>query len=63
LILKASRPFFCQIEAVETVIWLTEAAPKAGKAGSMFLSRPRFNEKIRLVLWKVREKYREKRWG
>jgi hypothetical protein len=48
---------------VETVIWLTEAAPKAGKAGSMFLSRPRFNEKIRLVLWKVREKYREKRWG
>ncbi|OAN44617.1 hypothetical protein A6A05_17435 [Magnetospirillum moscoviense] len=25
------RPFFCQIEAVETVIWLTEVAPKHGK--------------------------------
>jgi type III restriction enzyme len=22
------RPFFCQIEAVETIIWLTEVAPK-----------------------------------
>lgn len=31
------RPFFCQIEAVETVIWLTEVAPKAGKTGSIFL--------------------------
>jgi len=25
------RPFFCQVEAVETVIWLTEVAPKSGK--------------------------------
>ncbi|WP_217915596.1 BPTD_3080 family restriction endonuclease [Miltoncostaea marina] len=25
------RPFFCQVEAVETVIWLTEVAPKRGK--------------------------------
>ncbi len=31
------RPFFCQIEAVETVIWLTEVAPKAGKSGKFFL--------------------------
>jgi type III restriction enzyme len=31
------RPFFCQIEAVETAIWLTEVAPKAGKAGKGFL--------------------------
>lgn len=31
------RPFFCQIEAVETVIWLTEVAPKAGKRGRQFL--------------------------
>ncbi len=30
------RPFFCQVEAVETVIWLTEVAPKAGKTGEMF---------------------------
>jgi type III restriction enzyme len=26
------RPFFCQIEAVETAIWLTEVAPKSAKA-------------------------------
>ncbi len=31
------RPFFCQIEAAETAIWLTEVAPKAGKAGKGFL--------------------------
>jgi type III restriction enzyme len=31
------RPFFCQIEAVETAIWLTEVAPSIGKAGERFL--------------------------
>ena len=31
------RPFFCQVEAVETAIWLTEAAPRAGRAGRRFL--------------------------
>jgi type III restriction enzyme len=30
------RPFFCQIEAVETAIWLTEVAPK-GKTGKGFI--------------------------
>jgi type III restriction enzyme len=25
------RPFFCQVEAVETIIWLTEVAPHGGK--------------------------------
>ena len=30
------RPFFCQIEAVETAIWLTEVAPKLGAAGRKF---------------------------
>lgn len=30
------RPFFCQIEAVETVIWMTEVAPKRGAAVSKF---------------------------
>jgi len=24
------RPFFCQVEAIETAIWLTEVAPKSG---------------------------------
>jgi len=31
------KPFFCQIEAVETLIWLTEVAPQMGKKGSTFL--------------------------
>src|SRR6202162_4545920 len=31
------RPFFCQVEAVETAIWLTEVAPKLGKTGKRFL--------------------------
>ena len=31
------RPFFCQVEAVETLIWLTEVAPKLGKEGRRHL--------------------------
>src|SRR5690606_31035393 len=31
------RPFFCQLEAVETAIWLAEVAPKAGARGRRFL--------------------------
>ncbi len=31
------RPFFCQVEAVEAVIWLTEVAPQAGKTGRGFI--------------------------
>jgi type III restriction enzyme len=31
------RPFFCQIEAVETIIWLVEVAPKLGAEGRRFL--------------------------
>ncbi|MDZ4656522.1 MAG: DEAD/DEAH box helicase family protein [Bythopirellula sp.] len=31
------RPFFCQIEAVETAIWLTEVAPQSGKTGKLLL--------------------------
>jgi type III restriction enzyme len=30
------RPFFCQVEAVETAIWLTEVAPKMKKRGKYF---------------------------
>jgi type III restriction enzyme len=30
------RPFFCQIEAVETAIWLTEVAPKNSSRGARF---------------------------
>jgi type III restriction enzyme len=31
------RPFFCQVEAVETIIWLTEVAPQSGKIGQNFV--------------------------
>ena len=31
------RPFFCQVEAVEVAIWLTEVAPSLGKKGKKFL--------------------------
>ena len=31
------RPFFCQVEALETAIWLIEVAPQIGRAGKRFL--------------------------
>ena len=33
------RPFFCQVEAAEAVIWLTEVAPKLGREGRSFLDQ------------------------
>ena len=33
------RPFFCQVEAVETAIWLIEVAPQAGKSGKFFIEQ------------------------
>jgi type III restriction enzyme len=33
------RPFFCQVEAVETLIWLIEVAPKGGKRERDLLDR------------------------
>ena len=33
---QAIRPFFCQIEAVETAIWLAEVAPKLGPRVAKF---------------------------
>jgi type III restriction enzyme len=38
---EAIRPFSCQIEAVETAIWLTEVAPQLGKDGKRFLDYPK----------------------
>ena len=32
------RPFFCQVEAAETVIWLTEVAPSLGDRGKSVLA-------------------------
>ena len=34
---SSMRPFFCQVEAVETVIWLTEVAPQIGKVSQTFI--------------------------
>jgi type III restriction enzyme len=34
---QSIRPFFCQVEAVETAIWLAEVAPKGGKREKAFL--------------------------
>ena len=31
------KPFFCQVEAIETAIWLAEVAPRAGREGKRFL--------------------------
>ena len=31
------RPFFCQVEAIETLIWLTEVAPTLGREGRRFV--------------------------
>lgn len=31
------RPFFCQVEAAETAIWLTEVAPKVGGIGRSYI--------------------------
>ena len=40
------RPFFCQVEAVETAIWLTEVAPRAGRDAAQFLDHlQRANER------------------
>ena len=39
------RPFFCQIEAAETAIWLAEVAPNAGKVGKSFLDHLEFANK------------------
>ncbi len=48
------RPFFCQVEAVETAIWLTEVAPKIGKEGRKFLEHiTNANADSNPLLWRV----------
>ena len=38
---SAFRPFFCQREAAETIIWLTEVAPRGGPTARRFLDNLR----------------------
>lgn len=40
------RPFFCQLEAVETVIWLTEVAPSLGTSSAKGRSARVFLERL-----------------
>ena len=48
------RPFFCQIEAVETAIWLAEVAPKMGQRGRRFLDYiGSANEGANPGLWRI----------
>ena len=48
------RPFFCQLEAVETAIWLTEVAPQLGKVGKEVLDHlTRVNEQANPELLRV----------
>ena len=48
------RPFFCQVEAVETIIWLTEVAPKAHR--SLLDRLEKLNEQAnpQLVRWALK---------
>jgi len=48
------RPFFCQVEAVETAIWLTEVAPTVGKRGRDFLEKIQADsEEANPGLWRM----------
>lgn len=42
---ESIRPFFCQIEAVETAIWLTEVASKTKSPGAAYMDQIRRNNK------------------
>jgi type III restriction enzyme len=49
----SQQPFFCQIEAVEPIIWLTEVAPKR-PVGKAFLDRiAKANEEANSALFRL----------
>jgi type III restriction enzyme len=51
---QSIKPFFCQIEAVETAIWLTEVAPKLGERQRQFLTYIRSaNEQANPELYRI----------
>lgn len=47
------RPFFCQIEAVETVIWLTEVAPRRAATRGLLEQIAKDNEEANPALFRV----------
>jgi type III restriction enzyme len=48
-----TRPFFCQIEAVETIIWLTEVAPKRAASKGLLDQITKANEEANPALGRV----------
>ena len=47
------RPFFCQLEAVETIIWLTEVAPKRATAKGLLDRIRKANEDANPALHRI----------
>jgi type III restriction enzyme len=47
------RPFFCQVEAVETAIWLVEVAPQFGSAKRILEHLSRANENANPELFRI----------
>jgi type III restriction enzyme len=47
------RPFFCQVEAIETIIWLTEVAPKRPGAKKLLDRIRDYNEKANPGLFRL----------
>ena len=47
------RPFFCQIEAVETIIWLTEVAPKIRQGKAILEHLERANKEANPALFRL----------
>jgi type III restriction enzyme len=47
------RPFFCQVEAVETIIWLTEVAPKHAKAKALLDRLRNYNKEANPKLFRL----------
>ena len=47
------RPFFCQIEAVETIIWLTEVAPKRAASKGLLDQLAKANEEANPALFRL----------
>ena len=44
------RPFYCQIEAAETAIWLTEVAPESGNYSAGGMKMNEFNDRLNRLM-------------
>ena len=47
------RPFFCQLEAVETIIWLTEVAPQRAASKGLLDQIAKANEEANPALFRL----------